>query len=150
MPDALICDAAGEQTSKDLRKFCSEIGTTLRVLEEGTPWANKAELYIGIVKAAVQKDMKESNCPLLFWDYCVERRVRINNLTAKDRFNLHGLNAYTTLTGEEADISNLCKYGWYEWCYYREKGNSFPSIVRYSVESWDQLLELVTKWHNGC
>ena len=95
------------------------------MLEEGTPWANKAELYIGIIKEAVHKDMK-SNCPLPLWDYCVERRSRINNLTAKDRFNLHGSNAHTTLTGEQADISNMCKYGWYEWCYYREQGAKFP------------------------
>ena len=80
-PDALICDAAGEQTSQELRRFCSEMGTTLRVLEEGTPWANKAELYIGILKEAVRKDMKESNCPLVLWDYCIERRARINNMT---------------------------------------------------------------------
>ena len=39
----------------------------LRVLEEGTPWANKAELYIGLIKEAVRKDMKDSNCPLAFW-----------------------------------------------------------------------------------
>ena len=96
------------------------------MLEEGTPWANKAELYIGIIKEAVRKDMKESNCPLPLWDYCVERRVRINNMTAKDRFNLHGSNAHTLLTGDEADISNLCKYGWYEWCYYRDGGAAFP------------------------
>jgi hypothetical protein len=125
-PDALISDAAGEQKSIELRKFCSEIGTTLRLLEEGAPWANKAELYIGIIKEAVRKDMKASNCPLPLWDYCVERRVRINNVTAKDRFNLHGSNAHTILTGDEADISNLCKYGWYEWCYYREGGAKFP------------------------
>jgi hypothetical protein len=36
-PDAIICDAASEQKSKPLKKFLSEIGTTLRVLEEGTP-----------------------------------------------------------------------------------------------------------------
>ena len=126
VPDALISDAAGEQRSNALRKFCSEIGTTLRVLEEGTPWANKAELYIGLIKEAVRKDMKESNCPLAFWDYCVERRARINNLTAKDRFNLHGSNAHTALTGEEGDISNLCQYRWYEWCYFRENKEKFP------------------------
>eukprot|EP00957_Ditylum_brightwellii_P124442 9483997-Ditylum_brightwellii.AAC.1 len=39
----------------------SEIGTTLRILEEGTPWVNKAELYIGLLKEAVRKDMKASN-----------------------------------------------------------------------------------------
>jgi hypothetical protein len=69
--EAIICDMAGEQTSQPLRKFCNEIGTTLRVLEEETPWANKAELYIGLIKEAVRKDMKDSKCPLAFWDYCV-------------------------------------------------------------------------------
>ena len=66
-PDAIISDAAREQKSQELRKFCSEIGTTLRIREEGTPWANKAELYIGIIKEAIRKDMKSSNCPLAFW-----------------------------------------------------------------------------------
>jgi hypothetical protein len=125
-PDAIISDAAAEQKSQKLRKFCSEIGTTLRILEEGTPWANKAELYIGLIKEAVRKDMKESDCPLSLWDYCVERRARINNLTAKTMFKLHGTNAYTALTGEEGDISNLCQFKWYEWCYYREHKEGFP------------------------
>ena len=95
-PDAIICDMSREQTSRSLRKFCGEIGTTLRILEEGTPWANKAELYIGLIKEAVRKDMKDSNCPLAFWDYCAERRARINNMTAKDTFNLHGSNPHCT------------------------------------------------------
>lgn len=125
-PEALICDAAREQRQVDLRSFCNEIGTTLRVLEENTPWANKAELYIGLVKESVRKDMKEANCPLSLWDYCVERRARINNLTARGLFQLHGSNAHTALTGEEGDISNLCQYQWYEWCYYRENTNKFP------------------------
>jgi hypothetical protein len=75
-PDTIIADAARQQKSQELRKFCSEIGTKLRVLEEGTPWDNKAELYIGLIKEAVRKDIKASNCPLVFWDYCVERRAR--------------------------------------------------------------------------
>ena len=125
-PEAIICDSTREQKSHDLRKFIGEISTTLRVLEEGTPWANKAELYIELIKKAVRKDMKASNCPLAFWDYCVERRARINNMTAKDNFKLHGSNAYTTTTGEEGDISNLGRYDWYEWCYFRDQGALFP------------------------
>eukprot|EP00957_Ditylum_brightwellii_P166221 12654317-Ditylum_brightwellii.AAC.1 len=39
-----ICDAAGEQTSHPMRAFCAEIKTMLRILEEGTTWANIAEL----------------------------------------------------------------------------------------------------------
>ena len=49
-PDAIICDAAPEQKSLDLKRFLNTIGTTLRVLEEGTAWSNCAELYIGLLK----------------------------------------------------------------------------------------------------
>ena len=72
-PDAIICDMSREQTLRSPRTFCGEIGTTLRVLEEGTPWVNKAKLYIGLIKEAVRKYMKDSNCPLAFWDYCAEQ-----------------------------------------------------------------------------
>jgi hypothetical protein len=125
-PDAFVADRAGEQMSFDLKQFCNDIGTTLRALEEGTPWANKAELYIGLMKEAVRKDMREADSPMAFWDYCVERRARINNLTAKDRFNLQGTTAHTQTIGEEGDISNLSQYSWYDWCYYRENKNAFP------------------------
>ena len=74
-PDAIVSDMAKEQISQDVGNFCNTIGTTVRALEEGTPWSNKAELYIKLMKDAVRKDMKESNCPLRFWDYCLERRV---------------------------------------------------------------------------
>ena len=125
-PDAIICDAAGEQTSHELKRFCQQMGTTLRVLEEGTPWANRAELYIGLIKEAVRKDMKDSDCPLAFWDYCAERRARINNLTARNLFQLDGRNAEFSVTGEEGDISNLCQFEWYSWCYFREDKSPFP------------------------
>jgi hypothetical protein len=97
-PKAMTCNMAGEQTSQELKRFCQEIGATLSVLEEGTPWAKKAKLCVGFIKEAVQKDMKESECPLAFWDCCVERQARINHLTAKHLFTLHGTNAHTALT----------------------------------------------------
>ena len=125
-PDALICDAAKTQKSKKVTSFCLDIGTDLKILEENTPSANKAELYIGIFKEAVRKDLKQSNCPLALRDYCIERRARINNLTAKTLFSLHGSNAHTSLTHEDGDISNLCQFDWYDWCYYRDNTERFP------------------------
>ena len=52
-PDSFVADMSGEQMSSEVKKFCNDIGTTLRALEEGTPWSNKAELYIGLIKEAV-------------------------------------------------------------------------------------------------
>ena len=70
--------------------------------------------------------MKAANAPLAFWDYCIEQRVRIHNLTTKNLFPLHGSNPYTDLLHEEGDISNLCQFKFYEWVYHRENNAKFP------------------------
>ena len=41
-------------------------------------------------------------------------------------FKIHGLNAHTTTTGAYGDIYNICKYGWYEWCYFCDNKNKSP------------------------
>ena len=56
-PDVLVCDPHPAQTKREVREFCTQIGTTLKVLEAETQWANRAELYIGLIKEAVRKDM---------------------------------------------------------------------------------------------
>jgi len=77
----LVVDPASGNKSKDVRRFCHQVGTTLRILEEHTQWANCAELYIGLLKESVHKDLSATNCPMLLWDYCIERRAKIHNLT---------------------------------------------------------------------
>ena len=71
-PTALILDLEGTQRSKELNKVAKDICCPLKYLERSTQWANLAELYIGLLKEAVCKDMKESDSPLKFWDYCAE------------------------------------------------------------------------------
>ena len=78
--------------------------------------------------------MHESDSPMCLWDYCVERRARINNLTAKDNFKLHGMTPHTVTLAEEGDISSLCQFGWYEWCYYHEQTAAFPH--NHEVRGW--------------
>ena len=127
VPVSLVVDPSGEQTSKDVRIFCNHLGTTLRILQESTQWANRAELYIGFLKEAVRKDMRRSNSPLTLWDYCAERRELIHNLTPHDIFQTGNATPHEYQFGSQGDISNLCNYDWYDWCYYREEGtNAFP------------------------
>ena len=38
-----------------------------------------------------------------------------------------GSTPHTVTTGDEGDISNLCQYGWYEWCYFRNQTAAFPN-----------------------
>ena len=127
VPVALVVDPSGEQTSKKVKRFCNQISTTLRILEESTQWANRAELYVGLFKEAIRKDTRETNCPLRLWDYCAERRAQIHNVTPRDLFQLNGNNPTTATFGHQADISNLCQFAWYDWCYFREEGSvQFP------------------------
>ena len=124
VPDRLVCDPHRTQTSNEVRRFLYEVGTTLRVLERGTQWANLAERFIGLLKSGVRADLRDSNAPMVFWDYCLERRVQIMNLTARSTHKLGGLNPYTATTHAPADISNIATFGWFEWVYCLEDRNS--------------------------
>ena len=66
-PDTILWNAASDQKSNSLQKFLDKIGTTLKVLEEGTPQENKSDKYIGLIIKEVQKYIKECNCPITFW-----------------------------------------------------------------------------------
>ena len=65
-PDAIVCDMASEQLSFGVKQSCNAIGMMLRALEEGTPWSNKAELYIKLMEEAVRKDMRVADSSLSF------------------------------------------------------------------------------------
>ena len=125
-PNAIVCDMASEQTSAEVKQFCNTIGTTLQALEEGTSWANNAELYVKLMKEVVWKEMQVANSPLPFWDYCLEHRAQIYNMMAHDNLKIQGTNPHTATLGVEGDISNLCQYSWYNWCHYRDHNAKFP------------------------
>jgi hypothetical protein len=113
-PDVLICDGSKAQNQSAVKLYCNQIGTTLKTLEAETQFANRAELIIGLFKEATRKDMRESGSPIVLWDYCLERRALISQATSKKLFQLHGSNPHTSTFGTQADISNLCHFGWYE------------------------------------
>ena len=70
VPTALILDLEGKQRDKNLKKKASDIGCPMNYLEHKPQWANLAELYIGLIRKSVQKDMKDSDSPFRFWAYC--------------------------------------------------------------------------------
>ena len=129
VPTTLIVDGHKSQKSPNVKRFCDQVGTTLRVLETGTPWANRAELYIGLLKEAVRRDMRQSNSPMSLWCFCIERRAKIHNAIPRPLFQNKGLTPYEATFGSSDDMSNTCNFGWYEWVYYRDSG-SFPETKR--------------------
>jgi hypothetical protein len=124
-PDILVCDQHPTQKQRKVKEFRIQIGTTLKVLEAQTQWANQA-VYIGLIKEATRKDMRASGLPLVLWDFCMEHRALIYQVTAKNMFQLNGITPHTFTFGTDVDISNLCCFGWYEWVHFCENSAAFP------------------------
>ena len=106
----LIVDAHRAQTSIKVNRLWNQVGAILKILEKGTHWANRDELYIVLIKEAVCKYMHALHSPMVHWDYVVECRSLIHNTIPRLMFHNDGLNPYEVTLGAPADISNLCVY----------------------------------------
>ena len=95
MPVALIVDRFS--THKSVKLFCDQIDTTLKTLERSTPWANRSELCIGLLKEAFRKDTRESKTPIVIWDHVLERHARINNTVSCAIFQAQAKNLMNAL-----------------------------------------------------
>ena len=90
---SLILTLEGRQRERKLKTTANEIDLPLKFLEKESQWANLTESYIGLLKPEFRYDVHKSDSPIVFWDYCAERRALINNnLTAKDLFEVEGSN----------------------------------------------------------
>ena len=79
------------------------------------------------LKESIRQDIRKSHCPMILWDYCAQRHALIHNLTPRDLFSTYKQTPYEFQFGIQGDMSNLCNFGWYDWCYYREESNKiFP------------------------
>ncbi len=59
-PDVLVCDLAKTQKKREVKDFCTQIGTTLNILKAEIQWANRSELWVGLVKESTCKDLRDS------------------------------------------------------------------------------------------
>ena len=110
-------------------RLCQLADCTIQQLECETPWSNRTEGHVGLVKSEILLDLKESNCPMVLWCYAVERRGKILASTSRNIYSLGGQVPATVLTGQQPDISTLAETGWYEWVYYRDSVSRFPYPV---------------------
>ena len=87
---------------------------------------NLAERYIRNLKSAVTNETNHTDYPIVLWDYCIECKVSVHDVTVRDTFNLDNVNSYMQTTGEEQDISNLGRFGFYEMVNYWDQRSKFP------------------------
>ena len=65
VPISLIIDPSGEKTSAKVTKMCHKMGITLKILKGSTQHANIAEIYVGLTKILIRKDLRKLNAPMV-------------------------------------------------------------------------------------
>ena len=65
VPVNMVCDGHSAQKNPGTKKFANQVGMTFCALEWATQWVNRAQMYIGLLKEAVRKEMRESNSPMV-------------------------------------------------------------------------------------
>ena len=71
----------------------------------------------------------------VLWDHCVELELRIHSCTALDIYQLDNEVPETKMKGNTADISNICKFKWYEWVMFNDSSVQF-------TELWFELIDI--------
>ena len=126
VPVDLVMDGHKSMSgNQNVKRFAHQVGLTLKFLERNSPWSNRVELYIGLLKEAVRKDLRATDTPMRLWDYALERRTMIHNLVPRPLFQ-NDRPPHEATFGEPGDISRLCNFGFFEFVYYRDYAN-FPN-----------------------
>ena len=79
---------------------------------------------MSLFNEAARKDLQATDSPVSLWDYCTERRSRINNMAARGMRKLRGSKPHVMLCGKEGDISNLFQFDWHRWYYHMDNNNN--------------------------
>ena len=134
VPNVMIVDGAKELRSADFGRKCKEAGCYLRGTEPYSPWQNAAERENKELKKGAARKMTASGAPLRVWDWALEMESFIRSHTAHDIFKLDGRVPESIISGQTADISPFCEFGFWQWVMFREPAASahgnFPEDSR--------------------
>jgi hypothetical protein len=87
---------------------------------------NAAEGCIRELKRGTSRKMLKTGSPKTLWDHCIELEGYIRSCTVNDIYETHSETSKTIMTGNTADISHICEFGWYGWVMFRDNVPSFP------------------------
>jgi hypothetical protein len=113
VPPVMILDGSKEQTLGDFRRKLRQADCHQRQTKPYSPWMNAAEGCIRELKRGSSWKMIHTRSPKTLWDHCIELEGYICSCTVNDIYETHNETPETIMTGNTADISHICEFGWY-------------------------------------
>ena len=94
--------------------------------EPYSPWSNFAEHEIRELKKAASRKLTQSGAPCKLWCFALGYKSYVCSHTSHDIYCLDGRVPETVISGETANISPFCEFGFWYWVKLWEKGFDFP------------------------
>ena len=126
VPPSMIDDNSREQVLGDFKQKLREEDCHLKQTKPYSPWMQAAEGCIRELKRGVTRKMIKTGMPKRLWDHCIELQAYIRSCTTNSIYMTNGQVPETIMTGNTADISTICQFGWYDWVMYHDTIPSFP------------------------
>jgi hypothetical protein len=129
VPPKMILDGSKEQVEGVFRGKLKEVNCHMRVTEPYSPWHQAAEGCICKLKQGVSCKMIRTGAPTRLWDHCIKLEGLICSHIANDIYATGGEVPETIMKGGTADISQICKFAWYDWVMFHDTVNTiaFPT-----------------------
>jgi hypothetical protein len=125
-PDVLVIDGSKAQTQGEFIKKCREFDIHVKQLEAYNSKSNAAEGGVRQLKRGTGREQLRANRPQVWWDHCPRKQAYVRSYTALDIFSLEGQVPETKVFGNQADISTVAEYAWYEIVKYCDVSIGFP------------------------
>jgi hypothetical protein len=116
IPNRLTYDGAGEQAGKGT-KFHESVRhyrINDHTIEPYSPWQNRAETGIRIMKSKGKRMMMKRQVPLRLWDFALVWISQVYTRSATKG----GRTGFEIITGDTPDISEWLDFTFYNWVWY--------------------------------
>jgi hypothetical protein len=126
LPEVLVMDGYKAQTKGEFCRKCREFYIHVKQLEGYNSKSNAAEGGVRKLKRGTGREQLRANISKVLWDHCRRQQAYVRSHTALDIFSLEGQVPETQVFGNQADISTVAEYAWYEFVEYRDVSVGFP------------------------
>ncbi len=93
-----------------------------------------AEGCIRELKRGVYRLMIKTGSPKKLWDHCIELMAMIRSCSTNSIYMTAGQVPETLMSGDTANISRICQFGWFDWVMYHDPAKfpeDKPTLGRY-------------------
>ncbi|KAL3786440.1 hypothetical protein HJC23_011021 [Cyclotella cryptica] len=122
----MIVDGAKEMKMGEFAWKCKEAHCCLRSTEPYSPWSNSAEHEIRELKKGAAWKLTRSGAPQWLWCFALEYKSYVRSHTVHGIYRLDGPVPETIVSGETANISPFCEFGFWDWVKFQDQGVAFP------------------------